>query len=73
MKKLITLVALGFAGAAIAQEAPSFEEVDVNMDGSISQEEAAAVEGLDITTADRNQDGSLDRQEYEAATGGGAQ
>lgn len=74
MKKIsVTLLALGFAGAAIAQDAPSFEEVDANMDGSISQEEAAAVEGLDIATADRNQDGSLDRQEYEAATGGGAQ
>lgn len=72
-KHSITLLALGFAGAALAQGAPSFEEVDVNMDGSISQEEAAAVEGLDITTADTNQDGSLDRQEYEAATGSGSQ
>ncbi|HEX6993623.1 MAG TPA: hypothetical protein VF339_05690 [Gammaproteobacteria bacterium] len=73
MKKLSILLALGFAGAALAQEAPSFEEVDANMDGSISQEEAAAVEGLDFSTADTNQDGSLDRSEYQAATSGGSQ
>lgn len=74
MKKLsITLLALGFAGAALAQDAPSFEDVDVNQDGSISREEAAAVEGLDFSTADANQDGSLDRQEYQAATSGGSQ
>jgi len=74
MKKLsITLLALGFAGTAFAQDAPSFEEADVNQDGMISQEEAAAIEGLDFATADTNQDGSLDRQEYEAATGGGLQ
>lgn len=74
MKKLsITLLALGFAGVALAQGAPSFEEVDANQDGSISREEAAAVEGLDFSTADANQDGSLDRQEYQAATSGGSQ
>jgi len=74
MKKLsITLLALGFAGVALAQDAPSFEEVDANQDGSISREEAAAVEGLDFSTADANQDGSLDRQEYQAATSGGSQ
>src|SRR5690606_16402540 len=39
MKKLsIALLALGFTGAAMAQEAPSFEEVDANADGMISQE-----------------------------------
>lgn len=65
----ITLLAIGFVGAALAQDAPAFEEVDQNMDGRISQEEAATVEGLDVATADRNQDGSLDREEYNAATG----
>ena len=72
MKKLsITLLALGFAGAALAQDAPSFEDVDTNQDGQISREEAAAVEGLDFSTADSNGDGSLDRIEYQAATSGG--
>lgn len=70
-KASIALIALGFAGTALAQGAPSFEEVDANMDGTISQDEAAVVEGLDLATADTNQDGSLDRSEYEAATGGG--
>src|SRR5690606_32937049 len=63
-----TLLAMGFSAAVIAQEAPSFEEVDQNSDGMISQQEAAEVEGLDFATADRNQDGQLDRQEFQAAT-----
>jgi hypothetical protein len=67
-KVSVMLLALGFAGAALAQEAPSFEEVDQNSDGMISQEEAASVEGLDFATADTNQDGSLDRNEYEQAS-----
>lgn len=67
-KVSVTLLALGFAGAALAQEAPSFEEVDQNSDGMISQEEAASVEGLDFATADTNQDGSLDRNEYQQAS-----
>lgn len=69
-KVSVTLLALGFAGAALAQQAPSFEEVDQNSDGMISQEEAASVEGLDFATADTNQDGSLDRSEYEQASSG---
>jgi len=69
MNKLIGLAILGVSTAALAQSgAPPFEEVDSNGDGLISQEEASAVEGLDMATADTNQDGSLDRAEYEAAT-----
>jgi len=68
MNKLIGLAVLGFSAAALAQGAPSFEEVDSNGDGLISAEEAAAIEGLDMATADANQDGALDRVEYEAAT-----
>lgn len=66
MKKTLTISALifGFSGAALAQGLPSFEEVDANADGMISQEEAAAVEGLDFATADSNQDGTIDRAEY---------
>lgn len=64
-----TLLALGFSAAVMAQqEAPSFEEVDQNSDGMISQQEAGEVEGLDFATADRNQDGQLDRQEFQQAT-----
>jgi hypothetical protein len=63
-----TLVALGFSGAALLQSAASFDEVDQNDDGSISQEEASAV-GLDLSSADINQDRALDRDEYRQATG----
>jgi len=64
---LMTLVTIGFAGAALAQGLPPFEEVDTNGDGQISQEEAAAIEGLDFATADTNQDGALSMEEYSAA------
>ena len=60
---LQTLLVIGFAGAAMAQSLPSFEEVDANGDGQISQEEAAAIEGLDFVTADTNQDGALSMEE----------
>ncbi len=71
MKKIcIVLSALGFSAAALAQGAlPAFEEVDVDADGQISMEEAAAIEGLDFATADANQDGALDQEEYAAAQG----
>ncbi len=67
MKTLLTafLVAVGLSAAAIAQELPSFEEVDQNGDGMIDRAEAAMVEGLDFATADTNQDGTIDREEYE--------
>lgn len=64
---LVTAFALGFSGFALAQDAPSFEDVDTNGDGSIDRQEASVVEGIDFATADANQDGALDREEYEAA------
>lgn len=67
MKRYLVLIPLAFIGSAIAQEMPAFEDVDANGDGSISQQEAAAVEGLDFASHDTNQDGSLSREEYEAA------
>jgi hypothetical protein len=67
MRYLLALAAIGFSGAVLAQELPSFEEVDTNADGQISMEEAAAIEGLDFATADTNQDGALDQEEYAAA------
>lgn len=71
MRKIfVALLALGFSSTVIGQESlPSFEEVDANADGQISQEEAAAIEGLDFATADANQDGALDPEEYAAAGG----
>lgn len=64
---LTALMAVGFAASALAQGLPAFEEVDANGDGTISADEASAIEGLDLATADTNQDGVLDRAEYEAA------
>jgi hypothetical protein len=66
---LRALVLVGFAGAAIAQSLPAFEEVDANGDGQISRQEAATIEGLDFASADTNQDGSLSMEEYSAASG----
>jgi len=64
---LPALLIFGFAGTTLAQGLPSFEEVDTNNDGQISQEEAAAIEGLDFATADADQNGSLSIEEYNAA------
>jgi Ca2+-binding EF-hand superfamily protein len=71
MNKLLplSLLTIGLSTAALAQELPSFEEVDANHDGQISREEAAAVEGLDFSTADANQDGAIDRAEYGELSG----
>jgi hypothetical protein len=68
MTKYSLLALIGVAGAAMAQSLPAFEEVDANGDGQISQEEAAAIEGLDLATADTDQDGALSMEEYNAAT-----
>jgi hypothetical protein len=64
---LFVLLSFLFIGTAVAQEMPAFEDLDTNSDGAISQEEAAAVEGLDFAAADTDQSGSLSREEYEAA------
>lgn len=69
MKKFIALVAFGFAGIALAQALPSFDQVDANHDGVISKDEASKIEGLDFATCDKNQDGNLSREEYDACAG----
>jgi EF hand len=66
--RTLSLLALSLVTlAAAAQGLPSFEEVDVNGDGQISRQEAAAIEALDFTAVDTNQDGTLSKEEYEAA------
>lgn len=66
-RSLTALMALGmFSGVALAAP-PAFQDVDINKDGVITAEEAAQVEGLDMTIADANGDGKLTMQEYEAA------
>jgi hypothetical protein len=52
-------LALALAGPAFAQEdemePPTFEDVDANENGVISESEAALVPGLDFSSADTNQ------------------
>ena len=66
IRVLALVSALGFAGTAAAAS-PSFEDLDVNADGLLSEEEAAAWKGLDFAKADVDKSGWLDRSEYEAA------
>ena len=66
IRVLALVSALGFAGTAAATS-PSFEELDKNADGLLSEEEAAALRGLDFAKADLDKSGWLDRSEYEAA------
>jgi hypothetical protein len=59
-------------GAAVAGDkdkdkagyGPTFESVDVNRDGKISQAEASADTTVVFTTADANGDGYLDKSEW---------
>ena len=45
----------------------SFESVDANKDGVITQNEALAVPGLDFASADKDNSKALSRQEFDAA------
>ena len=75
----VLLIAIGFATAAIAQEAteimlPKFADVDENEDGKIDSAEAAMLSKtlketepnvkFDFKTADANEDGTIDAAEY---------
>jgi hypothetical protein len=66
-RTITTLLLLGVSGFALAQDPPTFEEVDKNADGQVSREEASAIEGLDFAAADKDQNGSLSREEYAAS------
>ena len=46
----------------------AFGEADKNRSGFIEEDEAASVEGLNLSTADADQDGRLSISEFEAAT-----
>lgn len=71
MKKLlVSIVAIGFASAAMAQAMTDFASVDTDSSGDVSFTEAQAV-WADLTeeafrTADTNGDGKVDEAEYEA-------
>jgi hypothetical protein len=75
---LATLVALGLAATAMAQQArtppgddrtniATFAEADKDGDGRVNREEGNAIHGFDFSRADTNDDKSLSRQEFDAA------
>jgi hypothetical protein len=80
MKTRKTLVAIAIAsliplGAAVAGDGdkdksgsmgPSFDTLDTNRDGRISQAEASSDTSLVFTSADANGDGYLDKKEWKA-------
>lgn len=68
-KWLLALVASAFfGGAAIAADAPKFETLDQDGNGTISAQEAEAAPNLADAwdKADSNQDGVVDRAEFSA-------
>jgi hypothetical protein len=75
-KSLVAVaVASLFAGGAVAGEGekdksgsmgPSFDTLDTNRDGRISQTEASADASLVFTSADMNGDGYLDKSEWKS-------
>lgn len=71
MKKLlVSIVALGFSTAVMAQAATDFASVDTDTSGDISLTEAQVV-WPDMTeeaynAADADQSGSLSQEEYDA-------
>jgi hypothetical protein len=78
MKTAKTLIAIAAAtliplGAAVAGDkdkeksgsmGPSFDTLDANRDGRISQVEASADANIVFTSADKNGDGYLDKSEW---------
>lgn len=62
---------LAVAGAAMAGETPAFDELDLDGDGYLSREEAAAVPGLreHFSVFDLDGDGRLSRSEYAVVEG----
>ncbi len=66
-KTAMALLAAGFFTAAVASE-DAFIKLDVNEDGYISAQEAAADESLHQSweNTDANQDGQIDAAEFSA-------
>ena len=68
MLQKLTLAALALlvSGAAFASDKDIYTSLDANQDGAISQEEAAAMPGLNDKWAelDANADGMLDQAEF---------
>jgi hypothetical protein len=66
-----TLIPLGIAAAGEGKDksgsmGPSFDTLDANRDGRISQAEAASDTTIMFSSADANGDGYLDKKEFRA-------
>lgn len=65
---LSAIAALGFAGAAVANEEITFAAIDTNADGVLSLEEvqvaAPEVTEVEFTAYDADADGSLSEDEF---------
>lgn len=66
-----TALAAGTAESGTEQKRPSMSQLDKNLDGRISEEEAKANPVIDenFKQADENEDGQLDRMEFAVAAG----
>jgi len=64
---LIPTAFVFFAGLALAEAAPKFEQLDVNGDGVLLPEEAEGALSVEFSEADTNGDGGLSRSEYATA------
>lgn len=66
---LSAIAALGFAGAAVAQDEVQFSDIDTNGDAQLSLEEVHAVSPnvseIEFTAYDADADGSLSEDEYQ--------
>ncbi|MDN3520295.1 hypothetical protein [Halomonas ramblicola] len=69
LKMAVLPLALLFGASVAVANPASFSDLDVDGDGALSAEEAAAVEGLDFEAADADGDGALNEEEFEAAKG----
>lgn len=65
-KWLLALVISALTGTAFAA-APSFKKLDIDQDGSLSQQEFASVKVLEFDRSDTNKDGTVDQREYDLA------
>jgi len=66
IKLVVTAITLLISSAAIATDRNLHSDLDINNDGGVSKEEAAALPGLNDKWAelDENSDGMLDPAEF---------